>query len=334
MNILLQGTIAADHEALFRSLMPPAWTVSVWDPVRHSEKEILPLLATANIVVGGNIPLPAWPVAPELQLIQIPWAGHNFTSAERMPAGIPVANCYEHESAIAEYVMLCILEWQIKLREMDARFRREGWGGRMPAGGIFHKEVRGQTLGIIGYGHIGEEVATRAKAFGMSVIATRRSQQPTPPVLDWLGTANQLPELLQRSDFILLACDLNERTHNLINRETLGQMKPDAVVINVSRGEVIDEEALYSSLLERQIGGAVLDVWYNYNQLGEDEVWPCNQPFQDLDNVILSAHECCWTKEQDQRRWQTVVDNVQRIEQGETARNIVFTGTATTGSNA
>ena len=145
--------------------------------------------------------------------------------------------------------MLAILEWQIGLREIDARFRREGWGGRYPAGGIYHQEVRGQTLGIVGYGHIGEAIATRAAAFGMKIVATRRSQCATPAPLDWLGTEEQLPQLLQQSDFIVLACDLNDATRNLINTETLEQMKNNAVVINVARGEVIDEDALYLSLI-------------------------------------------------------------------------------------
>ena len=180
----------------------------------------------------------------------------------------------------------------------------------------------------MGYGHIGEAIATRAAAFGMKIVATRRSQCATPAPLDWLGTEEQLPQLLQQSDFIVLACDLNDATRNLINTETLEQMKNNAVVINVARGEVIDEDALYKSLKDKRIGGAVLDVWYNYNHPKKPEVWPCNQPFQELDNVILSAHECCWTEAQGRRRWQTVVDNVQQVANGELPHNIVFHGEA------
>lgn len=329
MNLLLNGTIAVDHEPVLRSLMPAAWQVSLWDPRKQSPQEIVPLLHDADVIIGGNLPLATWPAIPALKLVQIPWAGYNFTSPEKMPLGIPVANCYEHETAIAEYVLLAMLEWQIGLQKMDARFRRSGWDGKYPAGGIFHGEIRGQSVGIVGFGHIGEEVAKRAKAFDMEVLAIRRSvPQKTPENVDWMGSPDQLTHLLERSDYVLLACDLNEQTENMINGETLARMKSSAVLINVARGEVVDEADLYAALVAKEIGGAVLDVWYNYNQLGEPEVWPSNKPFQELDNVILSAHECCWTREQDRRRWQTVVDNVKRVSLGEQPVNVVFTGAA------
>ena len=88
------------------------------------------------------------------------------------------------------------------------------------------------------------------------------------------------------------------------------------------------EEALYQALKAKTIGGAVIDVWYNYNQQGEDEVWPCNFPFQELDNIILSGHESGWTEQLLHRRWQVVADNVRRVMNGEAAANVVFTGEA------
>jgi phosphoglycerate dehydrogenase-like enzyme len=137
-----------------------------------------------------------------------------------------------------------------------------------------------------------------------------------------------LPELLSQSDFVLIACDLNDATANLINAQTLSMMKSNAVLINVSRGGVVEEEALYNALAARSIGGAVIDVWYNYNQPGQDEVWPCNFPFHELDNTLLSGHESGWTESLLQRRWQVVADNVRRVTSGQPAKNVVFTGTA------
>lgn len=325
-NVLLQGRIAADQQKYFKSCADGQWQVSVWDPVQHQPEDFAAMAATADVIVGGNIPLSSWPATPQLKLFQIPWTGYNFTSPARMPAGIPVANCFEHETTIAEYVLLAMLEWQIGLRHMDKRWRESGWDGLHPGGGRFHGEVRGATLGIVGYGHIGEEVARRATAFGMRVIGTRRKQMPTPPELDWLGVESQLPELLAQSDFVVIACDLNDATANLFNDQTLAMMKETAVLINVSRGGVVEEQALYQALKSGAIGGAVIDVWYNYNQLGEPEVWPSNLPFQELDNVILSAHESCCTEQLLERRWQVVADNVAKVMRGEVADNIVFTG--------
>ncbi len=327
-HVLLQGRIAAEQESYFRACADEGWQVSVWQPTRHSAEEFVAMAATADVIVGGNIPLEQWPAAPQLKLFQIPWTGYNFTTPAHMPAGVPVANCFEHETGIAEYVMLAMLEWQIGLRKMDQRFRQSGWDGLYPGGGTFHQEVRGSTLGIVGYGHIGEAVARRAAPFGVRCIGTRRRQMPTPPELDWLGTESQLPELLAQSDFVLVACDLNEATANLFNQNTLAMMKSTGVLINVSRGGVVHEEALYQALKTKTIGGAVIDVWYNYNQQGEDEVWPCNFPFQELDNIILSGHESGWTEQLLHRRWQVVADNVRRVMNGEAAANVVFTGEA------
>ncbi len=327
-NVLLQGRISAEQVSYFRVYAEDDWEISVWDPGQHEAAEFAPMAERADVIVGGNIPLEKWPATPNLKLFQIPWTGYNFTTPARMPAGVPVANCFEHETAIAEYVLLAMLEWQIGLRKMDRRFRDGGWGGLFPGGGLFHHEVRGTTLGIVGYGHIGEEVARRANAFGVRCIGTRRRQMPTPPELDWLGTESQLPELLEQSDFVLIACDLNDATRDLVNDKTLAMMKNTGVLINVSRGGVVEEQALFNALKAGRIGGAVIDVWYNYNTPGEADVWPANYPFEELDNVILSGHESGWTQELLQRRWKVVADNVRRVMQGSEAENVVFTGEA------
>lgn len=326
-TVLMQGRLAVPRAAILRERLDADWQVTIWDPDRHSPAEFPALAAAADAIVGGAIPAERWPEVPRLKLFQIPWTGHEWTSAARMPKGVPVCNTYEHETSIAEYVLLAMLEWKIGLRHMDAAFRAEGWGGRDVAAGPVHGEVRGATVGIIGYGHIGHEVAVRARAFGMNVVGIRRAQPPCPPELDWLGTMERLDELLGISDFVLVACDMNDETRGLIDAARLTRMKPTGVIINVARGKVIDEAALYAALKDRSIGGAVIDVWYNYNQTGKPEVWPANFPFQDLGNVICSAHECGWTQEQIERRWDFVAENVKRVVRGVPPENLLYTGT-------
>jgi phosphoglycerate dehydrogenase-like enzyme len=220
-----------------------------------------------------------------------------------------------------------MLEWQIGLCRMDREFRARGWAGRMPGSAPAHRELRGLTLGIVGHGHIGREAASRARAFGMRCIGIRRRAAPCPPELDWLGQADRLDALLAESDFVLIACDLNAETLGLIDAGRLAAMKPTGVLINIARGRIVDEDALWEALSGRRIGGAVLDVWYNYNQPGEPEVRPANHPFESLDNVILSAHQSAVTEEMHARRWRFVARNCARIERGEPPENVVFTGT-------
>ena len=326
-TVLLQGRLAVPNAARLRARLDQDWRVVIWHPDENAAAEFPAMAAAADVIIGGAIPVRPWPEVPRLKLFQISWTGHEWTSPERMPMGVPVCNVYEHETSIAEYVLLAMLEWKIGLRHMDAEFRAHGWAGREVATGPVHGEVRGATLGVIGYGHIGHEVAVRARAFGIKVVAIRRSQPPCPPELEWLGTMERLDELLAVSDFVLVACDLNAETRGLIDAGRLAQMKPTGVIINVARGKVIDEAALYAALKERRIGGAVIDVWYNYNEPGEPEVWPANHAFQELDNVICSAHECGWTEEQIERRWDFVAENLARVMRGEPPKNLLFVGT-------
>lgn len=326
-KILVQGRIAVAKCERLTARKDPDWEVVTWTPESDPIEAYTAGLEGVDVVIGGAPPVQPWPKVPTLKLYQIPWTGYEFTSPERMPKGVPVCNVFEHESSIAEYVLLAMLEWQIGLRHMDANFRAKGWDGQVPGDGASHGEVRGRTVGVVGYGHIGHEVAVRARAFGMKVVGIRRSQPPCPPELDWLGTLDRLDELLAVSDFVVIACDLNDQTRGLIDAERLVKMKPTGVIINVARGKVIDEGALYGALSERQIGGAVIDVWYNYNELGKPEVWPTSYPFQELDNIICSAHECGWTEEQIDRRWDVVVENIRLVLRDEAPRNLIFTGT-------
>lgn len=325
-NVLIQGRIAAPHAPLLRAELDDGWRIDVWDPRTDALDAFAPMAQEADAIIGGNIPTETWPETPRLKLFQIPWTGYDFCSPERIPLGVPVCNCFEHESAIAEYVLLAMLEWQIGLRHMDRRIRTKGWAGRGPGEANYHGEVRGATVGIVGYGHIGHEVAVRARAFGMRAIGVRRRAQEVPPELDWLGTTEDLDRLLAESDFVLIACDLNEATRGLIDEARLARMKPTGVLINIARGAIVDEAALFHALQEKRIGGAVIDVWYNYKRPGEPDPWPSDFPFQDLDNVILSAHESGWTEAQILRRWRFVAENLRRMAEGAPLENIVFVG--------
>jgi len=329
MNILLQGHIAVSGENYLKEVADPHWKIQTWTPDTLCETTFANMAAVANVIVGGNIPGNSWPAAPALSLFQIPWTGYNHTGPERMPLNIPVCNCFEHESAIAEYVLLAMLDWEIRLGQMHKSMCENGWAGRVTGlSGDYHGEVSGKTVGFVGYGHIAKAIAKRAAAFDIKLMAVRRNTDHKPEELSWLGKTEQLPELLSKSDFVVIACDLNDSTKDLFNAESLGQMKSTGVLINVSRGGIVDEEALYNALKNNSIGGAVIDTWYNYNAQGKPEVSPYNYPFNDLDNIVMSAHESAWTEQQAKRRWEFIAKNIRRVEMGQEPENKVFVGTA------
>ena len=323
---LIQGRIAIQFEQLLRNELNEDWKVLCWNPEKHSPEEFPAMAYEADAIIGGRIPTDSWPKMPKLKLFQIPWTGYDFCSPDSMPLDIPVSNCFEHESTIAEYVLCAMLEMKIGLREMDKRFRTEGWGGRQPGTSIYHKEIRSRTVGIIGYGHIGKEIAKRAAAFDMRIIAIRRSQRDVVTPLDWMGTVDQLDKLLSESDFVVVACDMNDDTIGMIGAQQIAKMKADGIIINVARGRIIAEEPLYNALKNKKIGGAVLDVWYNYIGNDGEDVSPSYLPFEQLDNVILSAHESASAPEQVERRWKFVAENICRAAKGDTPKNIVFVG--------
>ncbi len=220
-----------------------------------------------------------------------------------------------------------MLERQIGFRNDDAYFREHGWKDRPPGGGPAHGELYGKTIGIIGYGTIGHEVALRAAAFGMKVIGLSRTAPKSTAPLAWFGDMGALTRLLRESDFVLMALPLSTETRGLFDAKCFASMKPDAMFINVGRGMTVDEEALYTALAERRIGGAAIDVWYKYPGRRDPLPAPSRFRFQDLDNVLMTPHNSARTEETLERRWRSVAANFDRLARGETLRNICFNGT-------
>ena len=110
---LIQGRIAVQYEHLLRKELNDDWKILVWDPSSNEPNEFIAMALEADAIIGGKIPTSNWPKIPKLKLFQIPWTGHDFCSPETMPSGIPVCNCYEHETTIAEFVLCAMLENKI-----------------------------------------------------------------------------------------------------------------------------------------------------------------------------------------------------------------------------
>ncbi|MBT5107671.1 MAG: phosphoglycerate dehydrogenase [Rhodospirillaceae bacterium] len=324
-TVLFAGDMGARQEPDIRERMTTDWRILKWsdgeDFALFAEK-----LVEADAIVGGRI-RGDWPLAPNLKLYQVPFTGVEWIKPGDVTKGCMVCNTYEHEITMAEYVIAGLLEWEIGMRASDRHFREKGWDRKMPGTGRSHGELYGKTVGIVGYGHIGWEVATRAKAFGMRVCAVSRTDRDTPAPLDWFGTMDELDRLLGESDFVVVTLPLARETRGLFDAERLGEMKPDGVIINVGRGMVIHEESLYQALSERRIGGAIIDVWYGYPTLENLDNPPSKFPFQDLDNIIMTPHNSATTDAMRDRRFDFVARNVDHLARGESLENICFEGT-------
>ncbi|MDF1686668.1 MAG: 2-hydroxyacid dehydrogenase [Parvibaculaceae bacterium] len=340
-KLALFGTNCATNRKYLEARLSDHWETSLWLPGAPIEEGIeLARAADATIVasdvlISGDV-FTLLPEAKNLALYQIPFAGYDWLQPHMLPEGTQVCNAPGHEITIAEYILGGILESALALHKIDADFRAGSWkySGTNTHPASLHNEVYGKKLGLIGYGMIGVETARRARAFGMQVSACARSKRAqTPENLEWIGTADDIPKLLAESDYIALVCDLNPDTYHLIDAASFKTMKSDAILINVARGPVVEEQALYQALASQAIGGAVLDVWYTYpnrpkaGQQPEANPRPSEYAFHDLPNVLMTPHCSAHTAEADLRRWDIMADNMNKLALGEKPSTVVMTGT-------
>jgi phosphoglycerate dehydrogenase-like enzyme len=286
-------------------------------------QRLIPALAEAEIVVG-HIWRPDFPEAPRLKLLQAATAGVDMIDLQSLPRGITLCNVFGHEPAIAEYVLLMMLALTHRLLETVTAFREGSWAAHQPAGGSPHGEILGKTIGIIGYGRIGREVATRALGFGCKVIAANRSPITHKGDATEIYPLAEVDRLLPQSDVVLIAAGLGPETRGLIDARRLALMKPTALLINIGRAAIVDEEALYQALSSNRLGGAALDVWWQHWTPEDPDRRPSRYPFHELSNVLMTPHCSGFTEGTADRRWGDLAANLDRFVRREDLHNIVL----------
>ncbi len=288
-------------------------------------QRLIPALAEAEIVVG-HIWKQDFPEPPRLRLLQSVAAGLDLIDVPSLPRGVTVCNVDGHEQAIAEYVLMTMLALSHRLFDIVTNFRAGPWSaGGGAGGGPPHGEIFGKTVGIVGYGRIGREVARRAAAFNCRVIAANRS-----PIADQGDAAEiyplaELDRMLPQCDAVVIAAGLGPQTRGLIDARRLSLMKSTALLINIGRALILDEEALYNALRDHRIGGAAIDVWWRYPTAAEPNARPSRFPFHELPNVIMTPHSSSATDGARDRRLGGVAGNLDRFVRGEPLANVVAT---------
>ena len=292
-------------------------------------------IGEADAAIGLQLHTQLLPYARRLKILLFPGAGTFHQDPNELPAGCLHANVYEHEIPIAEYVFFAMLALKTGLLDSATAFRRGEWVGSGRLTGEPHAELYGGTLGLIGFGHIGLEVARRAPAFGLGVQSVRRHSEWTisdmQPVR-FLSGPDGVDTLLKTSDVVVVACPLTHETRGMLNRRRLRLLKKDAVLINVARAEIIEEEALYDALRERWFASAALDVWYRYPKAEGDYETGSRFPFYTLPNVLATPHASAWTREMLQRRARQMAANLDRFARGEPIQRVILRGTWRNGA--
>ena len=325
MKLLLLDSYDDERVAYLNQRLGAQWSI---DAGSHQGD---PGTLTEQLAVADAVVTQYWsertPRAPSLKLIQLPGAGFDAIDFDTVPSGCTVCNVFEHEIGIAEYIMHALLHVEIRLSQMDEHLRTGRWQDGFVAGAPYHGELYGKRVGFIGYGHIAREAAKRCSAFGMSIAVRTRSPAKVDPWIDDTGGMNELDTMLGNAQYVIVTCPLNEETRGLIAQRRLALMGRDAVLVNVARGAIVDETALYRALSDRTIRHAVIDTWYQYPDpmAGLDNHCPPSQySFEQLDNVTMSSHASGWTDALFKRRFAVIASNMERLSEGESLTNVLM----------
>ncbi len=319
LRVAFVGTLAASFADRVRAhLAVPC------DIVLTDEREAASRLPEVDVLVTLVFTAAMGAAARRLRLVQVPGAGLDRIDRSALPPGAALANVYGHETGIAEYVLGAMVALSRSFGRLDASLRAGRWESQWAPGAPpppAWPELAGRTLGILGYGRIGQAVARRARAFDMEVLAIRRQASPADPHalvrgLDGLG------DVLARADYVAITLPLTPATRGLLGARELRTMKPTAILVNVARAEIVEEEALYRALADHRIAGAALDVWYRYPTTAGPTL-PAHWPFHELPNVLMTPHVSGWTDGTREARAKLMAENIHRTARGEPPVNLI-----------
>jgi phosphoglycerate dehydrogenase-like enzyme len=252
--------------------------------------------------------------AKKLRWIHSPSAAiHQFLFPEFVASDVILTNARDvHGPVVAEHVIALIFALAKKIPQAVRFQQKHVWGQEIAwRAGQRPRELAGATIGLVGLGSIGRTVAKHAAALGMQVIAAREHpESPKPDSVNEVLPSSRLDELLARSDYVVLAVPVTKATQSMISRPQFAKMKPDACLINVGRGALLDEAALIETLQNHQIGAAALDVF-------DKEPLPPDSPLWDLENLLITPHTAGMTEKLWERHYVLFSENLRRYLSGQ-----------------
>jgi len=321
VNILVSSP--TDEEILNRiaTVSPRVKIQNVWDLSRadfrgdsSARDKLDSALADAEIVYGIRLPRDLISRAPKLKWVQVMTAGvDRFLDDNFRNSPVILTNVSGiHATPISEFVMEQMLMFAKNAAFCFELKQNKQWQNYEPT------VLRGKTAGVVGLGNIGKEVARLSKAFGMRVIATRRSAPRAPRTrnVDLMLSRQELSRLLAESDYVVITLPYTHETHNLFGEKELRSMKPSAYLINIGRGGIIDEDILARALRENWIAGAGLDVFATEPLPPESKLW-------ELPNLLFSPHVSGNMEDYIGQATEVFCKNLKRYLEGKKLLNVV-----------
>ncbi|AOS64737.1 2-hydroxyacid dehydrogenase [Actinoalloteichus hymeniacidonis] len=293
------------------------------------DDEVAEELADADVLVASRMTPEMARRAGRLRLVHVTGAGYDRIPLDALAPGVTVCNTFHHGRSIAEHVVMVTMMLSRRVLPADRRFRAGEWRSvvlddSVPLG----VGLAGRTVGVVGLGEIGQQVVRATTALGMRARAVRRNPQAPLPDdlrLDHVGGDDELDALLGASDVVVITVPLSTATTGLIDADRIAAMRPTALLVNVARGPIVDEDALYAALEQRRIGGAALDVWWSHPKDGVGTRGH-TRPFDGLDNVVLTPHHSGHTAETFGGRAAEIAANIARLAEGAPLTNVVRAG--------
>ena len=290
------------------------------DGIELSYGEEPPETADYEVLIAAFPDRALLEASPRLRALIIPFAGLPRPTQEllRQYPHLSVHNTPYNAVPTAETALALMLASAKFIAKGDRELRRNDWTLRYSVRPQLL--LQGRTVLILGYGRIGRHMAPVCKALGMDVIGLRRTLRPEDRE-EGFATVHEVGDLhalLPKAQVLLITLPETPETVGLIGKEELALLPGDAVLVNVGRGAVVDEEALYTALAEERIAAAGLDVWYAYPRAEEERkaTAPSRYPFGELDNVVLSPHRAGWLGREDESRMVALADMLNAVAAG------------------
>ena len=259
--------------------------------VEISSGDIQTKLSNTRILIAGRPSQKHLEFIPDLETLIIPWTGIPETTAQVLAnfPEIKVHNLHHNSASTAELAIALLLTIAKQIIPFDGALRQGNWQPRYQKSETVL--LAGKNALLMGYGEIGKLIKQGLDGLGMNVKVIRRSIDQNDPNLI-CNSPEMLHQLLPEIDILMLALPLTDETEDLIGEKEFSLMPSSGILINISRGKIVNQAALYQALKEHKIYGAGLDVWYNYpdSEKSRDNTFPGDYPFHELDNLVLSPH--------------------------------------------
>jgi phosphoglycerate dehydrogenase-like enzyme len=315
MKVVVADANLVPHRERFESALPPG-SQATWNPSVED-------LRDADVYVGSRFTAEMADAAEKLRLIHVAGAGTDKVDFEVLGPEVLVANTFHHERSIAEYVVAAAVMLRRDFPSQDRQLRSDVWATSVYDSSISQAGTLGDAhIGFVGFGHIGQCAWNLFRAFSCNGSAVTGSGRVPECGLAWAGSTGELDRLLTECDVVVVSAPLNGETEGMIGAAQLRALGPDGVLVNVGRGPLVQERALYDALTGGVIRAAAIDVWYRYPS-GDGVSAPSDLPFGELPNLLMTPHSSGVTRDTFIGRVDDITANIGRLQRGEPLRNVV-----------